>query len=396
MALDRIDQVSPVLDGIFEPGGDGEDVDIYILDTGINYDHCEFDSHRAIYTGYDPVDNYYGTNLRGRDCNRHGTHVASLACGKHYGVAKKANFNVVSSNIVNMGIPIVAAAGNNRGNACNYSPASAPGVITVAGSARGDGVYYYTNGGSCVNIFAPGSDVIGADYSCSEYTSVEPPPTLTSSTTFTTSASSAFASSLSGGGIVTPTPTVSQDTSVEPPPTLTSSTTFTTSASSAFASSLSGGIVTPTPTVSQDTSVEPPPILASSTTFPTSASSAFTSSLSGDIVYTYTNYTSVEPPPTLTSSTTFTTSVSSAFASSLSGVIVTPTPTVTQDTSVEPPPTLTSSTIFPTSASFAFASSLSGDIVTPTPIVNQVSGSGSGYSQHLALDLDQDLAQGLE
>ena len=33
-ALDRIDQVSPVLDGIFEPGRDGEGVDIYILDTG--------------------------------------------------------------------------------------------------------------------------------------------------------------------------------------------------------------------------------------------------------------------------------------------------------------------------------------------------------------------------
>ena len=33
-ALDRIDQVSPVLDGIFEPGGDGEGVDIYILDSG--------------------------------------------------------------------------------------------------------------------------------------------------------------------------------------------------------------------------------------------------------------------------------------------------------------------------------------------------------------------------
>ena len=36
-ALDRIDQVSPVLDGIFEPGGDGEGVDIYILDTGKKY-----------------------------------------------------------------------------------------------------------------------------------------------------------------------------------------------------------------------------------------------------------------------------------------------------------------------------------------------------------------------
>ena len=36
-ALDRIDQVSPELDGIFEPGGDGESVDIYILDTGKEY-----------------------------------------------------------------------------------------------------------------------------------------------------------------------------------------------------------------------------------------------------------------------------------------------------------------------------------------------------------------------
>ena len=64
-ALDRIDQVSPVLDGIFETGGDGEGVDIYILDTGkeecfecvplnlilyigIDYDHYEFDGNRAI------------------------------------------------------------------------------------------------------------------------------------------------------------------------------------------------------------------------------------------------------------------------------------------------------------------------------------------------------------
>ena len=185
---------------------------------GINYDHCEFDGNRALYTGYDPVDNYYETNQKGRDCNGHGTHVASLACGKHYGVAKKANcysvrvlgcrgsapwsviidglnsaaanitsqnprraaiismslggasstaVNTVLSNIVGMGIPIVAAAGNDRDDACDYSPASAPGVITVAGSAQGDDVYYYTNGGSCVDIFAPGSSVIGADYSCS-------------------------------------------------------------------------------------------------------------------------------------------------------------------------------------------------------------------------------------
>ena len=185
---------------------------------GIKYNHCDFDGNRAIYTGYDPVDNYYGTNLKGQDCEGHGTHVASLACGKYYGVAKKANcysvrvldcsgsapwsiiidglnsaatnitnknprrpaiismslggwksvlVNNVISNIVNMGIPIVAAAGNDRDDACYYSPSSAPGVITVAGSAPGDDVYYYTNCGSCVDIFAPGYNVTAADYSCS-------------------------------------------------------------------------------------------------------------------------------------------------------------------------------------------------------------------------------------
>ena len=186
---------------------------------GINYNHSEFDGNRAIYAGYDPVDNYYGTNQTGRDCQGHGTHVASLACGKNYGVAKKANcysvrvlkcsgptpwsiiidglnfvasnitnsnprrpaiismslsggttisVNNVSSNIVNMGIPIIAAAGNYESNACYRSPASAPGVITVAGSANGDDVYYRTNGGVCVDIFAPGQNIMGADYICNE------------------------------------------------------------------------------------------------------------------------------------------------------------------------------------------------------------------------------------
>ena len=72
----------------------------------------------------------------------------------------------MSSNIVNIGIPIVASAGNYGGDACDHSPASAPGVITVASSAQGNNVSSFTNGGSCVNIFAPGSDVIGADYMC--------------------------------------------------------------------------------------------------------------------------------------------------------------------------------------------------------------------------------------
>ena len=53
-----------------------------------------------------------------------------------------------------MGIPIVAAAGNDWDDACDFSPASALGVITVGSSGQGDDVSSFTNGGSCV-IYLP-------------------------------------------------------------------------------------------------------------------------------------------------------------------------------------------------------------------------------------------------
>ena len=74
--------------------------------------------------------------------------------------------NNISSNIINMGIPIVAAAGNDGDDACKYSPGSTPEVITVAGSAPGDEVFYFTNGGFCIDIFAPAFNVTGAGYWC--------------------------------------------------------------------------------------------------------------------------------------------------------------------------------------------------------------------------------------
>ena len=58
----------------------GTGVDVYILDTGINYDHKVFNG-RASFGGYDA----FGGD--GRDCNGHGTHCAGLAVGYLTGVA---------------------------------------------------------------------------------------------------------------------------------------------------------------------------------------------------------------------------------------------------------------------------------------------------------------------
>ena len=106
--------------------------------------------------------NVVATNITNKSSHRPA--IISMSLSGSY----TSSVNNVSSNIVNSGIPIVASAHNyGDDDACDYSPASAPGVITVASSGQGDDVSPFINGGSCVDIFVPGSNVIGADYSCS-------------------------------------------------------------------------------------------------------------------------------------------------------------------------------------------------------------------------------------
>lgn len=202
--LDRIDQRSLPLNTIYAYNYTGAGVNAYILDTGILPTHAEF-SGRA-FVAYDAV----GDGQNGIDCNGHGTHVAGTIGGKTYGVAKDvtlyavrvldcsgsgtnagviagidwvtahavkpavANMSLGGSadaaidaavtNSINSGITYAVAAGNNRRDACKFSPARVPLALTVAATTNTDTRASYSNYGTCVDLFAPGSSITSAWY----------------------------------------------------------------------------------------------------------------------------------------------------------------------------------------------------------------------------------------
>ncbi|KAL1887873.1 proteinase B [Sporothrix stenoceras] len=193
-----------------EEGGEG--VDAYVIDTGTNVNHVDFDGRahwgKTIPQGDEDVDG-----------NGHGTHCSGTIAGKKYGVAKKANVyavKVLKSNgsgtmsdviagvefaaqrhieqvaaakkgkrkgfkgsvanmslgggkttpldaavnaAVNAGLHFAVAAGNDNADACNYSPAAAANAVTVGASAIDDSRAYFSNYGKCTDVFAPGLNI---------------------------------------------------------------------------------------------------------------------------------------------------------------------------------------------------------------------------------------------
>jgi subtilisin family serine protease len=202
--LDRIDQRSLPLNNsyVYNPSGAG--VTAYIIDTGIRFTHNEFAGGRAV-SGYDAVDGGSAD-----DCNGHGTHVAGTVGGTTYGVAKAvrlvavrvlncsgsgstsgviAGIDWVTGNhaagtpavanmslgggassaldgavttSINDGVTYAIAAGNSNANACNSSPARVGAAITVGSTTSSDARSSFSNYGSCVDIFAPGSSITSA------------------------------------------------------------------------------------------------------------------------------------------------------------------------------------------------------------------------------------------
>ena len=77
---------------------------------------------------------------------------------------KSLSMNAAAASAVAAGVVVVVAAGNDDADACNYSPASEPAVITVGSTTSQDLESSFSNHGTCVNVFAPGSDILSAWY----------------------------------------------------------------------------------------------------------------------------------------------------------------------------------------------------------------------------------------
>ncbi|MFD9891695.1 S8 family peptidase [Amycolatopsis sp. NPDC059027] len=200
--LDRVDQRQLPLDGHYRYPTTASDVTVYVVDTGVRVTHQDFGG-RAVW-GTNTVDN------QNEDCHGHGTHVAGTVGGRRYGVAKGVRLvsakvfdcggegsseNVAAAldwvvadhrsgpAVANMslggdapdkviedavrrtiadGVVTVVAAGNESDDACRHSPSRVREALTAASSDSSDARSYFSNYGSCVDLFAPGESITSA------------------------------------------------------------------------------------------------------------------------------------------------------------------------------------------------------------------------------------------
>ena len=200
--IDRSDQRDLPLNQTYNYNADGTGVHAYIVDTGVKLTHQEFAGRMG--NGFDAVTSGGSAN----DCNGHGTHVAGTVAGTTYGVAKKATVHAVRvldcngsgtnagviagvdwvknnhvkpavanmslgggasqtlddavTNAIAAGVVFAVAAGNDNGDACTKSPARAPAAITVGSTTNTDARSSFSNYGTCLDIWAPGSNITSA------------------------------------------------------------------------------------------------------------------------------------------------------------------------------------------------------------------------------------------
>ncbi len=197
--LDRADQRDLPLDKKYEASTTADNVNVYVIDTGIYAAHKDFGDRASV--GTDTV----GDGQNGVDCMGHGSHVAGTIAGTTYGLAKGAQVygvrvldcsgsgstesvvagiewvtkNAKKPAVANMslgggaddaldaavkasvgsGVTYAVAAGNESADACQGSPAREPSAITVGATDDQDKKATFSNFGKCVDLFAPGVDI---------------------------------------------------------------------------------------------------------------------------------------------------------------------------------------------------------------------------------------------
>lgn len=205
--VDRVDQRKLPLDKSYTPINQGEEATIFVLDSGILKEHEQWGDGSRI-SEADPTE--------GPDKGGHGTHVAGTVAGEAccdaeggWGVAPKAKLvsmqicgnmacntdlivkaldniaamddvkgrsavnmsvggpghsntleKIVNKMVLEFDIPLIIAGGNGDVDACTYTPAAIPAAITVGATAKGDGPYYRTNYGKCIDIWGPGDFIV--------------------------------------------------------------------------------------------------------------------------------------------------------------------------------------------------------------------------------------------
>lgn len=193
---------------------------VYVIDSGVS-PNVELGNRLMAGTSF--VQDGRGS----ADCHGHGTHVAGTIAATTYGVAKKAtivpirvfdcasggasvstivaginwaindkpagtvgiinmslgatcrmslpclnsdSLLVAVQNAINAGFVVVAAAGNSNTNACGFTPAAAPNALTVGAIDRNDVEASFSNFGSCVDLFAPGVDIVSLNFAANGLT----------------------------------------------------------------------------------------------------------------------------------------------------------------------------------------------------------------------------------
>jgi subtilisin family serine protease len=207
--VDRANQRLLPLDGDAGRRWSGAGVTVYVLDTGVSPGHSEFLGGRV-----EVGPSFLSPELEDPlsvDMNGHGSHCSGIAAGASMGAApgalvvgvKALNRDgqgdtesmiaavswvvrrqavahggapaVVSMSIgsafhratndaveaaVETGLIVVVAAGNDAADACRQTPGAAPGAITVGATDAEDAFAAWSNFGPCVDLLAPGVDIL--------------------------------------------------------------------------------------------------------------------------------------------------------------------------------------------------------------------------------------------